>query len=127
MLIVSPFRRTVPKFRFSRNRNFLLTLNFELLSSISFPVKTKRGEAHHRIFLPFGFSSDDDNDGDMVRLTTELVAKAPSYINPVKDRELDLRGNRIPQIENLAVSKVSLSLGYALLTDCLCCRIKMML
>ena len=44
----------------------------------------------------------------MVRLTTELVAKAPSYINPVKDRELDLRGNRIPQIENLAVSKVTI-------------------
>ena len=42
----------------------------------------------------------------MVRLTTEVVQKAPSYINPVKDRELDLRGNRIPQIENLAVSKV---------------------
>jgi U2 small nuclear ribonucleoprotein A' len=44
----------------------------------------------------------------MVRMTTELVAKAPSYINPVKDRELDLRGNRIPQIENLAVSKVNI-------------------
>jgi len=42
----------------------------------------------------------------MVRLTTELVSKAPSYINPVKDRELDLRGKRIPQIENLGVSKV---------------------
>jgi hypothetical protein len=42
----------------------------------------------------------------MVRLTTEVVAKAPSYINPIKDRELDLRGNRIPAIENLAVSKV---------------------
>jgi len=41
----------------------------------------------------------------MVRLTTEVVSKAPSYINPVKDRELDLRGIRIPQIENLAVSK----------------------
>src|ERR1700738_1534280 len=44
--------------------------------------------------------------GAMVRLTTEVVAKAPSYINPIKDRELDLRGNRIPAIENLAVSKV---------------------
>jgi U2 small nuclear ribonucleoprotein A' len=42
----------------------------------------------------------------MVRLTTEVVAKAPSHINPVKDRELDLRGKRIPQIENLGVSKV---------------------
>ena len=42
----------------------------------------------------------------MVRLTSELIQKAPSYINPLKDRELDLRGNRIPQIENLAVSKV---------------------
>jgi len=41
-----------------------------------------------------------------MRLTTEVVAKAPSYINPIKDRELDLRGRRIPQIENLAVSKV---------------------
>jgi hypothetical protein len=56
--------------------------------------------------------NEDDNNtvlstfGGMVRLTTEVVAKAPSYINPIKDRELDLRGNRIPQIENLAVSKV---------------------
>jgi Leucine-rich repeat len=45
----------------------------------------------------------------MVRLTTELVAKAPSYINPIKDRELDLRGKRIPQIEHLGVSKVKYS------------------
>jgi len=42
-----------------------------------------------------------------MRLTSEVVAKAPSYINPIKDRELDLRGRRIPQIENLAVSKVN--------------------
>jgi len=43
-----------------------------------------------------------------MRLTTEAVSKAPSYINPIKDRELDLRGRRILQIENLAVSKVRL-------------------
>ena len=51
----------------------------------------------------------------MVRLTTELVSKAPSYINPVKDRELDLRGNRIPQIENLGVSKVGSSLSMTMM------------
>jgi hypothetical protein len=127
--IVFPFptHRPIQKFRFSHNRNFL---QFWTPLSISFPVKTKRRKVHHRILLLFDFAADDDDDDDdddMVRLTTELVAKAPSYINPVKDRELDLRGNRIPQIENLAVSKVSLSLGYALLSDCLRCRIRMML
>ncbi|KAI9138031.1 hypothetical protein BKA69DRAFT_1031798 [Paraphysoderma sedebokerense] len=41
----------------------------------------------------------------MVKLTAELISYAPSYINAVKDRELDLRGHRIPAIENLGATK----------------------
>jgi len=41
----------------------------------------------------------------MVRLTAELVLRSPSYINAVKDRELDLRGNKIPAIENLGATQ----------------------
>ncbi|KAH7883797.1 leucine-rich repeat-domain-containing protein [Phlebopus sp. FC_14] len=41
----------------------------------------------------------------MVKLTPELLAQAPSAINPVKERQLDLRGYKIPAIENLGVTK----------------------
>jgi hypothetical protein len=27
-----------------------------------------------------------------MRLTVDLIARAPAYVNPLKDRELDLRG-----------------------------------
>jgi len=37
----------------------------------------------------------------MVRLTADLILRAPSRINPLNERELDLRGNKIPAIENL--------------------------
>jgi len=37
----------------------------------------------------------------MPRLTADLVLRAPSRINPLNERELDLRGNKIPAIENL--------------------------
>ncbi|CUS13720.1 unnamed protein product [Tuber aestivum] len=39
-----------------------------------------------------------------MRLTTELLQAAPSYLNPLNDRELDLRGHKIPAIENLGVA-----------------------
>ncbi|KAA8913331.1 leucine-rich repeat-domain-containing protein [Sphaerosporella brunnea] len=39
-----------------------------------------------------------------MRLTSEVLAAAPSYLNPVNDRELDLRGHKIPAIENLGVA-----------------------
>jgi U2 small nuclear ribonucleoprotein A' len=60
----------------------------------------------------------------MVKLTPELLAQAPSALNPVKERQLDLRGEflknllhlqpcsylsegyKIPTIENLGVTKV---------------------
>ncbi|GLI72754.1 U2 snRNP complex subunit [Penicillium ochrochloron] len=40
-----------------------------------------------------------------MRLTVELIHHSLSYINPLKDRELDLRGHKIPAIENLGVAK----------------------
>lgn len=41
----------------------------------------------------------------MVRLTADLLQSSPSYLNPVKDRELDLRGHKAPAIENLGVTR----------------------
>ncbi|KAJ2946911.1 hypothetical protein O0L34_g16252 [Tuta absoluta] len=40
----------------------------------------------------------------MVKLTTELIQNSMQYMNPCKDRELDLRGYKIPQIENLGAT-----------------------
>ena len=39
----------------------------------------------------------------MSRITPELVLRSPAFLNPLKDRELDLRGNRIAVVENLGV------------------------
>ncbi|KAL2120926.1 hypothetical protein VTJ04DRAFT_4953 [Mycothermus thermophilus] len=39
-----------------------------------------------------------------MRLTPELIQNSLSYLNPLKERELDLRGHRIPAIENLGVA-----------------------
>ncbi|KAL8291833.1 hypothetical protein RQP46_002091 [Phenoliferia psychrophenolica] len=44
----------------------------------------------------------------MVRLDAELLARVPSQLNCLKDRELDLRGHKIPAIENLGVTRDSL-------------------
>jgi len=40
-----------------------------------------------------------------MKLTPELLAQAVSGLNPVKERQLDLRGYKIPAIENLGVTK----------------------
>ncbi|KAF8476241.1 U2-associated snRNP A [Kalaharituber pfeilii] len=40
-----------------------------------------------------------------MRLTTDLINASLSYLNPLKERELDLRGHKIPAIENLGVAK----------------------
>ncbi|KAF8506903.1 L domain-like protein [Russula emetica] len=40
-----------------------------------------------------------------MKLTPELLAQASSALNPVKERQLDLRGYKIPAIENLGVTK----------------------
>ncbi|KAF4946919.1 hypothetical protein FGADI_10832 [Fusarium gaditjirri] len=39
-----------------------------------------------------------------MRLTADLIRDSLSYLNPLKERELDLRGHRIPVIENLGVA-----------------------
>ncbi|XP_072019219.1 U2 small nuclear ribonucleoprotein A'-like [Amphiura filiformis] len=40
----------------------------------------------------------------MVKLTPELIEQCAQFINPVRDRELDLRGYKIPVIENLGAT-----------------------
>jgi len=40
-----------------------------------------------------------------MRLTAELVGKSTSFMNALGDWELDLRSNRIPATENLAVTR----------------------
>ncbi|GLH03277.1 hypothetical protein R5R35_001888 [Gryllus longicercus] len=40
----------------------------------------------------------------MVKLTPEIIQQSMQYINPVQDRELDLRGYKIPVIENLGAT-----------------------
>ncbi|RMZ89701.1 hypothetical protein DV736_g3095, partial [Chaetothyriales sp. CBS 134916] len=39
-----------------------------------------------------------------MRLTADLINASLSYLNPLKERELDLRGHKIPIIENLGVA-----------------------
>lgn len=38
-----------------------------------------------------------------MRLTADLITSSLTYLSPLKERELDLRGHKIPTIENLAV------------------------
>ncbi|GAA5845214.1 hypothetical protein JCM11251_003715, partial [Rhodosporidiobolus azoricus] len=41
----------------------------------------------------------------MVRLDADLIARTPSHLNCLSDRQLDLRGHKIPAIENLGVTR----------------------
>jgi len=38
-------------------------------------------------------------------LTADLILSSPAFINPVQDRELDLRGNKLSVIENLGATQ----------------------
>ncbi|XP_062405476.1 U2 small nuclear ribonucleoprotein A' [Sardina pilchardus] len=40
----------------------------------------------------------------MVKLSAELIEQAAQYTNPVRDRELDLRGYKVPVLENLGAT-----------------------
>ena len=42
----------------------------------------------------------------MPRMTADLIDQALSRMSPIDDRELDLRGQAIPAIENLGVTQV---------------------
>lgn len=39
-----------------------------------------------------------------MRLTAEIIASAPAYMNPINQRELSIRGLKVPVIENLGVT-----------------------
>jgi U2 small nuclear ribonucleoprotein A' len=41
----------------------------------------------------------------MVRLTADLILRSPQFFNAVRERELDLRGNKIGVIENLGATE----------------------
>ncbi|CAH1428573.1 unnamed protein product [Lactuca virosa] len=41
----------------------------------------------------------------MVRLTADLIWKSPHFFNALRERELDLRGNKIAVIENLGATE----------------------
>ncbi|CAN1234595.1 U2 small nuclear ribonucleoprotein A' [Linum perenne] len=41
----------------------------------------------------------------MVRLTADLIWNSPHFFNAIKERELDIRGNKIPVIENLGATE----------------------
>jgi U2 small nuclear ribonucleoprotein A' len=41
----------------------------------------------------------------MRRLSVEVIMRSPAFRNTLKERELDLRGNKIPRIENLGVTQ----------------------
>uniref|UniRef100_A0A453MJ78 Uncharacterized protein n=1 Tax=Aegilops tauschii subsp. strangulata TaxID=200361 RepID=A0A453MJ78_AEGTS len=43
----------------------------------------------------------------MVRLNADLIWKSPHFFNAIKERELDLRGNKIAIIENIGATEVS--------------------
>ena len=40
-----------------------------------------------------------------MRLSADMIARSPAFFNAMKDRELDLRGNKIAVIENLAATQ----------------------
>lgn len=40
-----------------------------------------------------------------MKLTPELITSVGSSLNPLKDREIDLRGHKVPAIENLGVTR----------------------
>lgn len=40
-----------------------------------------------------------------MRLNADMIARSPAFFNAMKDRELDLRGNKIAVIENLAATQ----------------------
>lgn len=40
-----------------------------------------------------------------MKLTAELLTQCPSYLNPLKERELDLRGLKVPAIESFGATR----------------------
>jgi U2 small nuclear ribonucleoprotein A' len=41
-----------------------------------------------------------------MRINADLINQAPRFTNPLKERQLDLRGFKLAQIENLGATQV---------------------
>ena len=59
-------------------------------------------------------------------LSANLISRSPAFLSPLKDRELDLRGNKIAVIENLAATQdqfdsIDLSDNEILKVECMAC------
>ena len=52
----------------------------------------------------------------MVKLTADLIEESPQYTNPLREREIDLRGNKLSVIENLGATLVNY-LFYAFIKE----------
>ncbi len=48
-----------------------------------------------------------------MKIDFDLIRDAPNYLNPLKQRELNLRNNKIPAIENLILTKASVYFLYS--------------
>jgi U2 small nuclear ribonucleoprotein A' len=42
-----------------------------------------------------------------MKITADLICRAGQFLNALKERELDLRGYKVPAIENLGATQVS--------------------
>lgn len=65
-----------------------------------------RGPIYYLISIPSGRISDRKVLVHFkMRMNPDLLLSASSFMNPLGDRELDLRGRQIPSIENFGVTK----------------------
>ena len=46
----------------------------------------------------------------MVKLTADMIEQSPQYTNPLREREIDLRGYKLSVIENLGATLVNMYL-----------------
>ncbi|CAN1732008.1 U2 small nuclear ribonucleoprotein A' [Linum perenne] len=59
-----------------------------------------------RCICGWGREEEEVAKGGMVRLTADLIWNSPHFFNAIKERELDIRGNKIPVIENLGATEL---------------------
>ncbi|KAJ0237658.1 U2 small nuclear ribonucleoprotein A' [Hirschfeldia incana] len=68
--------------------------------------RDSRKEVVLRFFLSLSFECEEQSSETlMVKLTADLIWNSPHFFNAIKERELELRGNKIPVIENLGATE----------------------
>ena len=82
-------------------RTFLLVLEAQQNSK---PIPNSTAEPHQERQHKRSCSKFIFQKPAMVKLTPDIIEGAGQYINPIRDRELDLRGYKIPVIENLGAA-----------------------